>query len=158
MAHRRRLSPIVVDKHLDHAALSAILGRRGVSAALIRPTLAYRGQYAKDEDFAEVLQLGFEYRAAVLSADNDMLRKALQFEKQLPKEESCLRGLILLPHVKELQMSSLEKFVRGHTVITATRKGDFVPTDIDGLEDYNIAIDLREKNPRAIHLCKCREI
>jgi hypothetical protein len=157
MARRKHLrqEPVVVDKHLDADALGSALGRRGRSAAQYKPTRPYRGQYAKDEDFADVLQLAWEEETALLTADAKMIDKALRFERQLPKAEACLRGLIILPPGKDEQISALRRFVAGEIVAMASQKGDAVPKSLDEIEDFNVAIDLRTDTPRVVHLCDC---
>lgn len=156
MSHRHsRLEPIVVDKQLDAEALAVVLNRSGRSANKHKPSRPYRGKYAADEDFSDVLQLGWEYEVAVLSADSKMLEKALRFERQFPNEESCLRGLILLPLGKKQQIDVLTRFVGGEIAITASQKGGVVPKTVDDLEVFNLAIDLRDHNPRVRRLCDC---
>lgn len=152
-----RLEPVVVDKQLDADALAAALNRSGRSANRYKPSRPYRGQFADDEDFSDVLQLGWEYRVAVLSADNKMLQKALQFERQFPNEESCLRGLILLPPGKQQQIFALTRFVRGKIELIASHKGGVVPKSLHDLEIFNLAIDLRDERPRVRRLCDCED-
>lgn len=157
MARRKhpRQEPVVVDKHLDAEALGSAVGRRGRSAAQHKPTRPYRGQYANDEDFAEVLQLAWEEETALLTADAEMIDKALRFERQLPKAEACLRGLIILPPGKDEQVKALRRFVAGEITPIASRKGDAVPRSLFEVEDFNVAIDLRSDTPQVVHLCDC---
>lgn len=154
--HHRR-EPIVVDKHLDGDLLASIVGRRPISATTIRPTRAYKGEHADDEDYAHVLQLAWENEAALLSADGEMIAKALAFEKQYRKAEDCLRGVIVLGARQDEQVDALRRFVQGETVPIATRKGDVIPRSLDELEDYNIGLDLRQDPPRVVHLCTCKD-
>lgn len=152
-----RVEPIVVDKHLDGEALAAILGRRAMSAAMVKPKRKYVGRYADDEDFSDVLYLAWENEVAAISADGALIDKACRFERQLPKAECCLRGVIVLPLGKAAQVAILRRFVDGKLVPIATRKGDAIPRTLLELEDYNIGIDLRQDPPRVIHLCDCEE-
>lgn len=157
MKGKKHARPVVVDKHLDGDALASVLGRRSISAATAKPSRKYRGEHADDEDFSDVLQLAWENEAALLSADGEMIEKALRFEKQLPKAESCLRGVIILPRDKDEQVKALRRFVEGETVPIATRKGDALPRSLFDIEDFNVGIDLRKDTPRVVHLCDCED-
>lgn len=84
-----------------------------------------------------------------------MMEKALRFERQLPKAEACLRGLVILPPGKDEQVKALRRFVSAEIVPIASRKGDAVPRSLDELEDYNMCIDLRTDAPRVVRLCDC---
>ena len=128
-----------------------------MNAAEHRPVNPYVGQYADDEDFAHVLQLGWDNFVAVLTADAEMIKKALKFERQVPKEESCLRGVIILPPGKEEQVRVLRAFEAGDICAIRTRKGDALPENIAQVEQYNIGLDLRQARPRVIHLCGCMD-
>jgi hypothetical protein len=152
-----RLAPAVFDKHLDGITLAAVIDRRAINAIATRPSRAYRGTFASDEDFADVLQLGWENEVIVFSADGEMIEKAQCFEPQFGKAECCLRGLILLPPDKNAQVEVLRDFAAGKLVPIRTRKGDALPTTIDQVEDFNVCIDLRQQLPRVIHLCACED-
>jgi hypothetical protein len=149
-----RLGPIVVDKNIAGDVLGPMLGRRPVNATTTRPTRAYRGKHADDEDFAHVLQLGWENEVAVLSADGKMIEKALKFEKQFPKEESCLRGVVVLPPGNDAQIRALQRLLDGSSWT--------VPTDMDPkrepldlIEDFNLGVDLRKDVAKVVYLCDC---
>ena len=152
-----RAEPIVVDKHVAGDVVVPLLGRRAINATTARPARRYRGKHADDEDYAHVLQLGWENEVAVVTADGEMIAKAQQFERQFGKAESCLRGVIILPPGKEIQAEVVRRFVAGELVPIATRKGDAPGSSLDEIEDYNLGIDLRQKTPRVVHLCDCVE-
>ena len=113
-----RVEPIVVDKHLDGEALAAILGRRAMSAAMVQTqTQVRRFLYADDEDFSDGIFISaLENEVAAISADGALIDKACRFERQLPKAECCLRGVIVLPLGKAAQVAILRRFVDGKLV------------------------------------------
>jgi hypothetical protein len=154
-----RVEPVVVDKHIAADMVAPLLTRRPINATTARPTRPYRGEYAGDEDFSHVLQLGWENEAVVLTADGEMIEKALRFEKQFPKAESCLRGVIVLPPGKQAQLAALRRFIvdGADMPIPKPNDGTAPPNVLDVIEDYNLGVDLRKTVPRIIYLCDCQE-
>ena len=152
--HARR-ERVVCDKHLDAEAIGGVLGRIGRSAQDFKPSRPYRGEFSHDEDFSDVLQLAWEYEVVLVTADSKMIEKALRFEKQMPRAESCLRGVLVVPRDKSEQLKSLHRFASGEIVAVASRKGDAVPKSLYDVEDYNVALDLRRESPLVVHLCEC---
>jgi hypothetical protein len=150
---------VVIDKHLDPEAIGEALGLFAMSAATHEPTSKYRGNHPDDEDFYSVLQLGWEHEVAVLSRDGAMIDKAIAFRQDLPiiGRETCLRGVIILPLLKEDQVTVLRRFIAGEIEIIPSRSGGPVPASIHDLENYNLGLDLRKSRPKLIELCECED-
>jgi hypothetical protein len=146
---------VIADKHLDSVALGEIVRRTAVSATRQRPVRKYRGDFADDEDFYHILLLAWETMAPLLTADHEMIDKALRFPKQYPKEECCLRGVLILPHFKQDQVAVLSRFMAGAIPIIASRKGGIIPATLDEIALYNLGLDLRKEHPRVVDLCSC---
>lgn len=157
MAKAHRRDKIVADKHIDGERLGRLLERFPIFAQTQKPSRTYRGHSAHDEDFAHVLMLSWEHMCPLLTCDGEMLSKALRFPRQYPNEESCLRGVLVLPRDKDEQVRILQRFVAGDIPVIASRKGGIVPTTMDHIETYNIGLDLRQDNPRVVELCDCEE-
>jgi hypothetical protein len=157
MGKKKHLGKIVVDKHIDGDALGALIGRKPINAAMTRPTRQYRGDFADDEDFSQVLMLAWQNEAVLLSADGEMIKKALKFSRQYPKNESCLRGVVIIPPSKKDQIAVLRAFISGNTQVIANAKGGFVPKSFDEIEDYNFGLDLRKTAVRVVNLCDCED-
>jgi hypothetical protein len=155
-AHSRS-SKVVLDKHLDSAALGEVVGRNALSATNHRPQRKYRGDGADaaDEDFYHILLLAWEEMAPLLTSDREMIEKAKRFPKQYPREESCLRGVILLPPFRQEQLAILRRFVAGEVPIIASRKGGIVPKSLNEIELFNLGLDLCKDHPRVVELCGC---
>jgi hypothetical protein len=149
--------PVVIDKHIAGDVVRDVLKRRPINASLVKPHRPYRGRYADDEDISHVLQLGWENEVAVITADVSMIDKARRFERQLPKAESCLRGVLIVPVGKDEQRDALRRFVEKETNVIPTRSGDATTKTLDDIENYNVGVDLRLSTPRVVHLCDCTE-
>jgi hypothetical protein len=148
---------VIIDKHLDPEAMGKAVGRFAMSAATHAPQSKYRGSHPTDEDYDHVLQLAWENQALLLSRDGAMIKKAIQFRRDLPRigEERCLRGVLVLPLHKADQVAALRDFLAGKLEIVRSRAGIPIPESLDDVEDGNFGIDLRQARPKAIELCDC---
>lgn len=157
MGKRKHRKKIVVDKHIDGTALGNLIGRTLINAATETPTRKYRGHFNEDEDFSHVLMLAWQNEAPLLTADRAMIEKAMKFPRQFPKEESCLRGVVVIPPSKEEQVAVIRAFLSGEKPVIANRKGGIVPKNFDDIENYNFGLDLCQIAPRVVDICACEE-
>jgi len=145
---------IVVDKHLDGRALGEVLGRFPMSAATQKPTTKYRGTHIEDEDYTHILQLAWENECPLLTRDGAMIEKAREFRLQFPKigEERCLRGVVILPLLKDDQVAVLRQLSAGDIEFIHNTSD---VKSIDDVEDYNVGVDLRRARAPVTRLCDC---
>ena len=122
-----------------------------LSAGTTRPREPYAGSHTDDEDFTDVLQLGFEKDALVIARDGEMMEKALEFNG-CGSRGHRLNGVIVLPPKLEDQVELLRALVEGRLSV----KNISEPKDaLDLIRFNNLGLDLRAKQLVAIELCDC---
>lgn len=156
------MATVIIDKNMDGDHVEIVLGQRTMSAQKHRPKTGpgfhhYAGSHADDEDYAHVLHLASQNEGLVLTEDGEMIEKAVEFHKELPKvgPPRCLRGVIVLPKGRERQQAVLRRLQAGEITIIASQSGVDAPRSIADVIDGNLGVDLRVENPRAIELCDC---
>lgn len=124
-------------------------------AKTARPQSAYEGDHPDDEDFTHVLQLAWEDYAIVITADGAFFEKAKQFQDELKKrkKDRCFRGILLLPKQRDEQVRLLTAFLDGG--LTVRLQGSSEVVTLNDVYENNLGVDLRDRVPVAIELCRC---
>jgi hypothetical protein len=142
----------VFDKHVDPRLFAAIFaGWTLIAAATTKPKMRYVGPYPTDEDHYDVLQLGWENDALVITGDGGMIGKAQDFGR-CGSHEHYLNGVIVLPPDQRRQVELLTKLIDGRLKIARIDDDD---SAVVAIRDSNLGVDLRAKQPVAEPLCGC---
>jgi hypothetical protein len=149
--------PVILDKHLDEKALALLFSSAVRTAKKASPRSPYEGLQANDEDFFHVLQLAWEEYALIVTGDRAFLAKAQQFQDELPKrkKDRCLRGVIIVPKVRDEQVRLLRALIGGDIQVRLRGRPGGELVTLTEIADENLGVDLRGKAPYAIELCRC---
>lgn len=150
------MTVFVIDKNLsvEQIGLPGTL----IDAKTRRPASTYKGPQRDDEDFADVLQLAFEERACIVSADAAMIEKARKFHTYVVghKGDRCLDGVIIVPLSMIQAREALKRFLDGRTRISIPGyRGKPFIVSLNDVEGANLGINLRAAPPSAVELCSC---
>ncbi len=144
---------VVFDKHLSGKLFRDLLnGWTLLDAALRKPQIRYRGPFADDEDYYDVLQLAWENDALLVTCDQELIEKARRFGG-CGSYDHRLHGVIVLPKEARRQASLLEDLLKERPSIVN------IPADesaIDLILTNNLGVDLNARQPRAVELCDCK--
>lgn len=106
---------IVLDKHLDEAALTQLFSLVVRSANFARPRSTYKGTHGDDEDYHHILQLVWEDYATLVTADRHFFKKVRTFQADLAKrrKDRCFNGVLIVSHIRDEQLRTLGGFLDG---------------------------------------------
>ena len=149
--------PVILDKHLDEKVLATLFSSAVRTAKKAAPRSPYEGLQADDEDFFHVLQLAWEDYALIVTADGAFFEKAKQFQDELPKrkKDRCLRGVIIVPKVRDEQVRLLSALIGGAMQVRLKGRPGGELIALTEIAEENLGLDLRDKAPYAIELCRC---
>lgn len=149
--------PVILDKHLDEKALATLFRSAVRTAKKASPRSPYEGLQADDEDFFHVLQLAWEDYALVITGDGAFFGKAKQFQDELPKrkKDRCLCGVIIVPKVRDEQVRLLSALIGGDMQVRLRGRPGGELVALTEIAEENLGVDLRDKVPYAIELCRC---
>ena len=155
--HRLVHPPVILDKHLDEKALATLFRSAVRTAKKASPRSPYEGLQEDDEDFFHVLQLAWEDYALVITGDGAFFGKAKQFQDELPKrkKDRCLCGVIIVPKVRDEQVRLLSALIGGDMQVRLRGRPGGELVALTEIAEENLGVDLRDKVPYAIELCRC---